>query len=381
MKATKAILLTFLFIFIFGTVNLNAEETTLRVKGYGTTRAAALEDAKRNAVEEGLGVIIASETLVRNSVLASDKIYSKAGGFVKNYREIDAEREADGNYVVTIEAEVTEILDEILKDEIALGLLLEWLEKPRFMVIIDENLLGDESSIIAESEIGKILKSKNFNLVSSSQVDKIRARAGTLADLEGNVEEAVAIGTEFGAEIYVQGKATVSAVELKGAMYAKMGLEGMYSGQSSITASVIRTDTGDILAVNTFTGKSTHISKETAAVNSILESSGKLANYLVKETVRTWSQEQSNVRTFKLRISNVNFKRRKKIENYLSNLGGVEGVSRISFGSGNAVLSIEYTGGVLDDLAKQLDGGDLGDFVMEVTGDSPGTLSLNVILK
>lgn len=359
----------------------NAQNRTVRVQGYGVSRTSALNDAKRNAVEQGIGVIVASETLVRNAILVSDKIYSKANGFVKNYKELDSKIEADGNYVITIEAEVTDILDEIIKDQIALDLLLQWLNKPRFMVIIDENFLGDKTSIIAESEIGKMLNNKNFSLVSKSQVERIRKRVGNLSSLAGNLDEAAAIGTEFGAEIFVQGKANASTVELKGETYADMGLDGMFSGQASISASVIRTGTGDIIAVNTFTGKKTHISRETAAVEALREASVKLGDYLIKESVRAWSLEQSNTRTFQLRISSVNFKRRKTIENFLNNLDGIQSVRRVSFGSGNAVLSVEYEGGTLDDLAEQLDSKDLGDFLLEITGDSPDMLLLKVSIK
>ena len=373
------IFLANIILMVIGFEMIDAQVQTVTVQGFGSSKILAINDAKRNAVEEGLGAIIASETLIRNANLISDKIISRANGFVKNYRELESKQDSDGMYSITIEAEVTEIIDEVLKDQIALDLLLEWLNKPRFLVVINERLLDDESSIIAEAEISKILKEKNFNLVSQSQVDKVRDRVKTLEySQEEKTDGLSQIVTDFGAEIFVRGKADASVVELKGEFFADTG---MYSGQASITASVIRIDTGNILAVNTFTGKSIHISKEIAAVNALIEASQNLARYLLEETIRTWSHEQSNVRNFSLSIINVNFERRKSIENFLMTLDGIQNVQRVSFGSGSAVLSIDYLGGVLDELAELLNGKDMGDFVLEVTGDSPGKLVLNLVEK
>ena len=52
--------------------------------GYGLTKEAAIEQAKRDAVEKGLGSYISSETIVTETSL-SDNIYSKATGFVKSF--------------------------------------------------------------------------------------------------------------------------------------------------------------------------------------------------------------------------------------------------------------------------------------------------------
>ena len=55
---------------------------TVEGVGYGLTKDAAIEQAKRDAVEVGLGAYISSETVVTATTL-TDNIYSKAQGFVK----------------------------------------------------------------------------------------------------------------------------------------------------------------------------------------------------------------------------------------------------------------------------------------------------------
>jgi len=71
------------------TVCLLAQSSTITVEGMGMSEDAAIENAKRNAVEMGIGTIMSSETVVKNSVVFSDNIYAKAIGFVKTYKVTD----------------------------------------------------------------------------------------------------------------------------------------------------------------------------------------------------------------------------------------------------------------------------------------------------
>ena len=90
--------------------------------GYGLTKDAAIEQAKRDAVEVGLGAYISSETVVTATTL-TDNIYSKAQGFVKTFKVVSENQGPDGNWEVTISAEVTAMLDEVMQDEAALQTL------------------------------------------------------------------------------------------------------------------------------------------------------------------------------------------------------------------------------------------------------------------
>ena len=79
-----------LFLFLFATtVCLTAQSSTITVEGMGMSEDAAIENAKRNAVEMGIGTIMSSETVVKNSVVFSDNIYAKAIGYVKTYKKVD----------------------------------------------------------------------------------------------------------------------------------------------------------------------------------------------------------------------------------------------------------------------------------------------------
>ena len=75
------------------------------VTGTGLTATEAENDALRAAVENTLGVLVDSETLVQNSILISDQIYTQSRGFVTDYQVIGREQIA-GGWRVTINAEV-----------------------------------------------------------------------------------------------------------------------------------------------------------------------------------------------------------------------------------------------------------------------------------
>ena len=113
---------------------LLAQAQTAQGVGYGLTKDAAIEQAKRDAVENGLGAYISSETVVTATSL-SDNIYSKAQGFVKKFTIVKEKKDPDGNWEITISAEVTQILDQVMQDEVAMQTLLNSMNRPRIIFL------------------------------------------------------------------------------------------------------------------------------------------------------------------------------------------------------------------------------------------------------
>jgi len=116
---------------------LLAQAQTAQGVGYGLTKDAAIEQAKRDAVENGLGAYISSETVVTATSL-SDNIYSKAQGFVKKFNIVKEKKDPDGNWEITISAEVTQILDQVMQDEVAMQTLLNSMNRPRIIFLLRE---------------------------------------------------------------------------------------------------------------------------------------------------------------------------------------------------------------------------------------------------
>ncbi|UCD37398.1 MAG: hypothetical protein JSW54_11280 [Fidelibacterota bacterium] len=353
---------------------LGAQTQTVVGEGMGMTHDAALSAAKRDAVEKGVGVVVASETLVRNFQVADDRILSKANGFVKTYEETSSSQGPDGLWTVTISAVVTDILDEVVKDQLALDLLLSWVRHPRFMIMIDEQNIDDPSSIVAETEIGRIMGAKGFDIVSPSQTEALQQRNINLASAQGDPTQVSGIATEFGAEYIILGSASSKAVS-----HPMLGTR--LSGQANISAQVIRADNAQIIAQETFHGKSTHIDANTAGVNALKGAAEELSEYLMAETVKRWSLEQSNARVLTLRISGVTYQARGQIIQVLnSEIEGIRSVDQRSFSAGTVTLAVEYTGSN-EDLGFQLDGKDFGTYALFIVGETPNGFDLAVQAK
>ncbi len=82
-------------------------EAPLAGGNVAAAKRQALESALRAAVEQGVGALVDSTTLVQNLALVQDKIYSASQGFVRSYRVLREGPSADGaSYTVEVEATV-----------------------------------------------------------------------------------------------------------------------------------------------------------------------------------------------------------------------------------------------------------------------------------
>ena len=345
------------------------------VEGWGNTKPQAIEQAKREAVATGIGMLLISETEIENFQLKRDQIITRANGFVKNWQELSHIVEIDSTHRVKIEAEVTAMFDEMIKDQMALQLLLQWLKKPRFMVVLEEDNMGDKGSIVATTEINRVLKDKGFDVVSAQQTKAILHQREALMAIDGDPVAAVAIATQYQAEIVVTGRARATKGEGMGKM-----LGGMTSGQAVISASVIRTDTGDILATDTEEGKKVHISPETAGAEALTEAAGKLSDLLIAQAIKGWGLEQSNVKTVVLHIEGIEMRSQKNavIQELEDEIAFVSSVNQRQFGGGILELGVDISA-TTDDLADELDGRSFGDFRLVITGETPNTLNLKTV--
>jgi len=103
------------FILFFG-ISLCAEERIIVAKGEAAgsglnAKERSLEDALRNALEQGFGVYIDSATLVDNAALISDETIAETKGFIRSYDIID-ERNESGIQHTKIRAVIS--MDKIL---------------------------------------------------------------------------------------------------------------------------------------------------------------------------------------------------------------------------------------------------------------------------
>ncbi|MBU1880409.1 flagellar assembly protein T N-terminal domain-containing protein, partial [bacterium] len=115
MKRAAALFLAILI--LASGLTLPTDAATVTVRGEATifngdlpaAREEALIAAKRNAVEQVLGVKIKAETAVQDFMLADDTILSMTEGYVKNSKILSEKQERD-YLVLEVECEVVEQL-------------------------------------------------------------------------------------------------------------------------------------------------------------------------------------------------------------------------------------------------------------------------------
>ncbi|MEJ2200468.1 MAG: hypothetical protein P8X63_05585 [Desulfuromonadaceae bacterium] len=162
-------------------------------EGYGQTKEEALLLAKREAVEKGIGTVLVSQTEVKNFMLQKDVVITQTFGAVRRYQVKQEEQLSDGTWHLRITAVVS--LDSIRADLAALKILLESMDKPRMMVLIQE-----AEGHYAESAVVDYLRGKGFDLVDPAQTAALMSKDDQLIEraIQGDPVAAAKIGAENG---------------------------------------------------------------------------------------------------------------------------------------------------------------------------------------
>lgn len=353
----------------------SAEDKTVTTVGMSqTSRADAVREAQRAAVEEAVGVFIQSESEMQNFVLQKDKIISRTQGYIKSF-DVIKESAQGGEFTVTIQATVS--LDMIKDDLIAMKILLDSMERPKVMILIDEDYksmdnLGME---LAGTELSALMGAKGFDLVDKAQVEAAQRKDQSRQALAGNDEAARSLGLSFGAQYVIVGKAVA-----QDAGEAVPGT-GLRSIQASLQARVIQTQTGAVLGSVVKNAVSAHISPLTGATNA-LKQTVKLAvdEYLVDAITNSFQDFLNNGAPIKLHITGVgNFRGYKNVSSTVENLNRVVSSKKEGWNKAGGILVLDLRfKGTSEELAELLDGQAVGDQKMEVVDFAPERVDCQV---
>ncbi len=344
----------------------------IEAAGLGGDREAAIEQAKRSAVERAIGVVIGGESLVRNYTLVYDRIISRTYGYVQSFDLLREEEQLDGLVRVVIRARVGEILDQILEDKLAMELLISWLEKPRVMVLIAEDNVGDKSSNVAETTIAGALIENGFTVVDR---DVLGAQGNPFALVNRFRETGGDIPAELASldvQLVLAGRATAS----EGETPEVMRKAGMVSVQADISARLYRTDNGEVLATHNEHGARAHINPTSAGTGALKEAAAGVHAKLLADVVTLWSLRQANTVPVEVEVHGLSFSRREALIASLEEVAGVTGVFERGFMNGIQRCMVEFEGRATD-LAGLIDGLTLGDASWNVTLLSGGKIVLS----
>jgi hypothetical protein len=341
----------------------------------------AVEDALRNAIEQTLGTMIQSETLAQNFTLIEDNIYSKTQGYIQKYDILQQGKRDAQVYAVTVRALVK--VSQLKDDLDAISTLMRRKKMPRLMVMIDEKNIGETATAYhyleadlntAESELMNKFMDKGFRFVDAATVKQNLNREKEAAILEGDVNQAAAVGRRVGAEVILVGKALAKATEVE-AFNTKIR-----SQQATVTVRAIRTDTGDIIATDTEQGKFSHIDDVAGGTRAIQKASDLLADALMTKILDRWSTDVNTGGTLTLKVRGVeDYDQLNRFKSSLKYyVRGVTTVTQRDFNNGFATLEIEMKGSA-DDLAQRLSAAKMEGIRIKVTGVSEGGVTVQVL--
>jgi hypothetical protein len=346
-------------------------QKTVTVTGEGETKDEAISRALRTAVEQGVGVLVSSETLVENNQLISDKIYSEVTGYVSNYEVLEDNGGADGLWQVKVQAAVS--LAELRKDLQALKILIEEKDNPRIAIIVREYVDGGElPAPVVQTALQTFFSNAKFDVVDVAQLERVKERDATLH--YDDPIEAAALGRRFGAEVLILGEASAEMGEARSAHGVNI-----YSYQAHITLKAIKTDTAKVIAVveDQASERGGGTKGEAAIAREALKAAAdKVTEKLMTKIVEVWRDEVYNVQTVEVLLFNADREEQKRFAEGLKNIEGVQKVIERMVEETTAVYDVLVAGPVRKGLADKVLG--IEGLSLTLRGETPNRIRVVV---
>ena len=340
-------------------------------------RDRALEDAMRNAVEQGVGVFVSSESITQSYRLIYDKILINSYGYVRERRIISEGKQGEF-YVVRIAAIVK--TGSIKNDLQAIGLLMERKQLPRLMVLIkeswqarpeDQGFFSRQSQ--AEVSVVSAFLKKGFYVLDSTALKDSRGREEALKVIRGDSKAASMLGQLAGSDIVVAGE---SISQNRGTV----ANSSFVSVSTTFNLKVFNVDTAEILAAKTWNGPGAGLDELSASNASVTNVSNKVCDELIVDVLNKWVAQTGGTQIIQIIVYQVtSFSDLDYLEKSLSNwIPGIKELYRRSYESGIAILDARVKG-ESDTIASAIQKKVFGRFKVIVSGFSKNMIKLMIV--
>jgi len=218
----------FSFIFIaimtLKTSNIFAQDIEVEAQGkvavvdrdINRAQAEAKKLALRNAVEQGAGVIIDSNTIIQNYQIIQDRVFSNSRGFIKNYKVLmDTTTTGDSYYIYWIKATVSREKLESALTSIEVLRLQQMERGNKSIIVIYDPRASDatlplkfndsnerEVILSAIQNLNKIFLEKQFNVFDENRLLEVNEEM-TYSDLSNFDEKALYLAKKNSADLLI----------------------------------------------------------------------------------------------------------------------------------------------------------------------------------
>ncbi|MCZ6729790.1 MAG: flagellar assembly protein T N-terminal domain-containing protein [SAR324 cluster bacterium] len=209
-----------------------------------SARKQAIVNAQRNAVEQGVGLILDSKSVLQNFQLIKDEVLTSSQGFVTKYVVLSEGRTPDNrSYRVKIKADVSKSL---LQDRLsALRILHKKMGNKRVMVIYkstNPNALprSHGAATAAVQTLRDQLNQSGFRVFNEAATSKVYRQIEQATRTDRPVDDLIAMALDQQADIFVAVENVAGKRGTKGGMFS--------AAYASIRVSVYDTNTGRQIA-------------------------------------------------------------------------------------------------------------------------------------
>ena len=250
-------------LFLSGIVLLALAQPTLAVEvtaegqaaifggNVSSARGQALINAQRNAVEQGVGLILDSKTVSENFQIIKDSVLTSSKGFITNYLVLKEGRTPDGStFKITIKANVAK---KLLEDRLsALRILHKKMGNKRVMVIYhstNPNAMprNHGATRAALQTIRNELNVAGFRVFNPEATDRVYAQIERAARVDRPVDDLIAMALDQRADILIRFENIAGKRGAQGGIFS--------AAFSTIRVSVFDTITGRQIADSQAEGK------------------------------------------------------------------------------------------------------------------------------
>jgi len=332
-----------------------AQDISVEASGFGVTKNDALTQAKREALAQGIGQVLQSQTEVENFMVKRDVILTETMGFVKNFTVLKEVQGSDGAWEVRIRASVAK--DGLMQDLMARKIILDAVGNPRVAVLITETNIdnGAPTANQAETILLDSLKSRGFRMVDANQALRFRESADGVKAMGGDPDAVAKLGSKLNADVLIVGSAVAKESDVSN--IPAMAKSGMKSASATITLKAYNVSTREVLAAKSTTAAMANINSYTAGnkaiekgVVSLLDSKGGFFASIME----SWRKASNDGASFTLSIDGVvDFATAKTVKTALTSVA--PNYQQDAFNKPVLELTITRTGKA-EDLAEALDG-------------------------
>ena len=327
-----------------------ASAAQITITGYGISYEDAERDALRNAVEQALGTMVEANTLVQNSMLVNDEIYTKSKGFVNNYSVVNR-NVSGGTYEETITADVSTDNNSKLMNELSrLGIIERQLRDPKIAVIIPEYHISARIPDPA-GETAVIRKLGEAGFSNITDVSNIRYSLNRLAAFSNNDFQMLA--NSLNVDILVVGEAFSQGVGDVGKFLGNGHQNtGIMSCKARVEAKIYVVRTGQILSANGTYGTAADLTEFIAAKKALNDAGEKMGDYIVSQLIGYGS---SSNQSLEVTVVSSDINKINKVTKCLQSINGVNSAVMTNYASGRGSLAVKYAGSpknLYDQLSK-----------------------------